>query len=67
MIAFIFVVSVRIEKFLHLKRYRYFPPENQKKEEVYINMRKFILKFKKKKKKTFHLVQIPCTVIKKVN
>ena len=50
MIAFIFVVSVRIEKFLHLKRYRYFPPENQKREEVYINMRKFILKFKKKKK-----------------
>ena len=49
-VAFIFVVSVRIEKFLHLKRYRYFPPENQKREEVYINMRKFILKFKKKKK-----------------
>ena len=66
MITFIFVVSVRTKKFFHLKRYRYFPLENQKKKKkVYINMRKFILKLKKKKKKTFHLVQIPCTVIKR--
>ena len=65
MITFIFVVSVRTKKFFHLKRYRYFPPENQKKEEVYINMRKFILKFKKKKKKNISLSSNPMYGYKK--
>ena len=67
MITFIFVVSVRTKKFFHLKRYRYFPLENQKKKKkVYINMRKFILKLKKKKK-NISLSSNPMYGYKKVN